>query len=65
MPLVRAQAPKARLRNVEHRDKITAAMVYDQLPIIDVFRRVDDTRLLGLMDMRAFRLPYFFVLSRS
>jgi len=65
MPLVRAHAPKARLRNVEHRDKITAAMVYDQLPIIDVFRRVDDTTLLGLMDMRAFRLPYFFVLSRS
>ena len=62
-PLVRARGPKARLRNVEHRGKITAAMVYDQLPIIDVFRRVDDTTLLGLMDMRAVLLPYFFVLS--
>jgi len=65
MPLVRAHAPKARLRNVEHRNQITAAMIYDQLPIMDIFRRVDDTTLLGLMDMRAAPKPYFFVLSRS
>jgi uncharacterized protein DUF4334/GXWXG protein len=65
VPLLRARVPKARLRNVEHRNTITAAMIYDQLPIIDVFRRVDDTTLLGLMDMRAVPKPYFFVLVRS
>jgi len=65
MPLLRARAPKARLRNVEHRNTITAAMIYDQLSIIDVFRRVDDVTLLGLMDMRGVPLPYFFVLVRS
>jgi hypothetical protein len=63
MPLLRAHQPKARLRNLEHRRKVSAAMVYDQLPIIDVFRRIDDTTLLGLMDMRAAAQPYFFVLT--
>ena len=40
-------------------------MIYDQLPIIDVFRRIDGTTLLGLMDMRALPQPYFFVLTRG
>lgn len=39
-------------------------MVYDDLPIIDMFRRVDARTVLGVMDMRAMPLPYFFVLRR-
>ena len=62
-PLLRAHEPKARLRNLEHRGKVTGAMIYDQLPIIDVFRRIDETTLLGLMEMRAVAQPYFFVLT--
>lgn len=62
-PLLRAHEPKARLRNLEHRGKVTGAMIYDQLPIIDVFRRIDAITLLGLMDMRALAQPYFFVLT--
>jgi Domain of unknown function (DUF4334)/GXWXG protein len=64
-PLLRTRGPKARLRDLRHRDKVSAAMIYDQLPIIDVFRRIDDTTLLGLMDMRALPRPYFFVLTRD
>jgi hypothetical protein len=37
----------------------------DEIPIIDVIRRVDDTTLLGLVDMRTAALPYFFVLTRG
>lgn len=41
-------------------------MVYDQLPVNDVFRRVDDDTVLGAMDMRGFSSsPYFFVLHRD
>jgi hypothetical protein len=65
VPLLRARGPKARLRNVEHRGKVSAAMIYDQLPIIDVFRRIDATTLLGVMDLRNARQPYFFVLTRD
>jgi hypothetical protein len=43
----------------------TAAMVYDALPIIDVFRRVARETLLGLMDLRGLAEPYFFLLDRD
>jgi hypothetical protein len=56
---------RARLRNVEHRGVVSAAMVYDNLPIIDVFRWVDDRTLLGVMDQRAMKQPYFFILERD
>lgn len=63
--LVATRKPRARLRNVEHRGVVTAAMVYDHLPIIDVFRRAADDTLLGVMDMRQNPRPYFFILQKD
>lgn len=40
-------------------------MVYDQLAIIDVFRKVDDKTLLGVMDMKGMEQAFFFVLRRD
>lgn len=64
-PVVRTRRYRARLRSVEHRGVVTTAMVYDHLPIIDVFRRVDGDTVLGLMDFRDLPEPYFFVLVRD
>ncbi|MDO3637439.1 DUF4334 domain-containing protein [Mycolicibacterium arseniciresistens] len=64
-PALRARGPKARLRTTRYRDVDTATMVYDQLPINDVFRRLDDDTVLGAMDLRGIRTPYFFVLRRD
>jgi hypothetical protein len=64
-PLCRTGAPAARLRMVEHRGVVSAALVYDRLPVIDVFRRVAAGTLLGLMDMRDLDRPFFFVLERD
>ena len=64
-PVLRTRKHRARLRNVEHRGVVSAAMVYDHLPIIDVFRRASDDTLLGVMDMRQDPRPYFFVLQRD
>jgi len=64
-PLLYTNQPKARLRTLEHRGVTTAAMVYDSLPIIDVFRRVGDDVLLGAMDMRGLPSPFFFLLERD
>jgi hypothetical protein len=61
-PLLTTTRPTARLRAVEHRGVVTAAMVYDRLPIIDVFRRVDVRAVLGFMDLRGLPEPFFFVL---
>lgn len=69
MPLVRpvlaTRGHCARLRAVEHRGTVGAAMVYDHLPIIDHFRRLDDDVLLGAMDQRGADEPYFFLLRRD
>ncbi|QCB94491.1 DUF4334 domain-containing protein [Cellulomonas shaoxiangyii] len=64
-PLLTTSRPQARLRTVTYRGVASAAMVYDRLPIIDVFRRVDDDTLLGVMDLRGQPHPYVFVLRRE
>jgi|AntRauMFilla1563_2_1112583.scaffolds.fasta_scaffold08494_2 hypothetical protein len=63
-PVLVTRRPRARLRSVEYRGVVTAAMSYDQLPIIDVFRSVDADTLMGAMDMRGLKQPYLFVLRR-
>jgi hypothetical protein len=64
-PVLWTARPAARIRSVEHRGVVTAALVYDALPIVDVFRRVADDLLLGLMDMRGMAEPFAFVLTRE
>lgn len=64
-PLLTTRRPKARLRAVEHRGVVTAAMVYDALPIIDFFRWMDGRTVLGLMDLRGLPDPFFFLLQRE
>ncbi|MFI1912553.1 DUF4334 domain-containing protein [Nocardia sp. NPDC020380] len=64
-PLLETRTPRARLRELEYRGKSSVAMIYDHLPIIDIFRRVDEDTLLGVMDLRGMDQPYFFVLYRD
>ncbi|MFY1825808.1 DUF4334 domain-containing protein [Myxococcus fulvus] len=56
---------KARLRKVEYRGQLSATMIYDDWPTLDVFRKADENTLLGLMDARGMPSPYFFVLRRD
>ncbi|WP_406150872.1 DUF4334 domain-containing protein [Streptomyces sp. NBC_01012] len=44
---------EAGLWNIEFRGEVTAAMVYDGVPVFDHFKRVDDTTLLGVMNGKA------------
>jgi hypothetical protein len=64
-PLLYTNRPTARLRTLEHRGVRTTAMVYDALPIIDVFRRVGPDIIIGAMDMRGLPAPFFFLLERD
>ncbi|QLE76448.1 DUF4334 domain-containing protein [Streptomyces rectiverticillatus] len=54
----------ATLREVVHRGKQSTAMVYDQLPIIDHFRRLTDDVLLGVMDKKGDPADFYFHLTR-
>lgn len=56
---------RARLRMLEHRGKVSATMIYDDLPIHDVFRKVDDVTVLGVMDLKGMPQPFFFLLRRE
>jgi len=65
LPLLATGKPRARLRQLCYRDRLSCAMVYDNLPIIDIFRRLDANSLLGLMDARGLEQPFFFTLQRE
>lgn len=65
MPLLSTRKPRARLRMTKYRGKSSATMIYDQLPINDVFRKVDDNTVLGAMDLKGIERPFFFVLRRE
>jgi hypothetical protein len=63
--LLRTRRPAGRTRLVQHRGVVTSALVYDRLPVIDVFRGVSDDVLVGLMDLRGMPEPYVFLLLRD
>lgn len=63
--MFRTDQPKARLRMTEYRGVVSATMIYDSLPINDIFRKVDDDTVLGVMDLRFTPQPFFFVLRRE
>lgn len=64
LPLFRTHRPKARLRMTEYRGISSATMIYDGLPIHDVFRRVSADTVLGAMDLRFCDRPFFFRLTQ-
>ena len=64
MPLLATGRSRARLRMLQFRGQVTAAMVYDDVPIQDVFRRIDEDTVLGLMDCKGMEQPFFFLLRR-
>jgi hypothetical protein len=65
LSLLKTEKSQARIRMMEHRQKISATMIYDRLPINDIFRKVDDNTVLGLMDFKGIKQPFFFILNRS
>lgn len=54
----------AQLREVKFRGKVSASLIYDNKPIMDYFRKIDDDTLLGLGEMKG-NLTFFFYLTRE
>ncbi|TGK79136.1 DUF4334 domain-containing protein [Leptospira noumeaensis] len=63
--LFQTSKSKARVRRIEFRGKLTAAMIYDNLPIHDVFKKVNQDTMFGCMDYKGMKQPFFFVLERD
>jgi Domain of unknown function (DUF4334) len=49
----------------EYLGVVSAPMIYDALPINDVFRAVGADTVVGAMDMRGFEQPFMFLLRRQ
>ena len=64
LPLAATRRSRARLRMMVYRGVCSATMVYDQLPILDVFRKVDDDSVFAVMDLKGVAQPFFFMLWR-
>lgn len=65
LPLLATRRSRARLRMMRFRGRTTAAMLYDDIPVQDVFRRMDADTVLGLMDGKGMAQPFFFLLRRE
>lgn len=65
-PFFTTEKSSARLRITDYRGKPSASMVYDAKAIIDIFRKVDETTLMGVMDIKNIKqgMSYFFVLRK-
>ena len=62
---LRTRKTRARVRMLEYRGKVSASMIYDNLPIIDSFRLIDHDTLLGAMDFKGMAKPFMFRLQRD
>lgn len=63
--LIATSRSAARIRMTEFRGVTTATMIYDAKAINDVFRKIDNDTVLGLMDMKGMERPFFFKLERE
>ena len=64
-PFIHTKKPRASLIGVNYRGKATTAMVYDQLPVMDIFAKIDDHMIVGVTELKwVADMGYFFLLSR-
>jgi hypothetical protein len=52
------------LKEIVFRGQVTSAMVYDDQPVIDYFRFVDDKTVAGIMEGKKLDGPFYFYLTR-
>jgi hypothetical protein len=55
----------AQMREVRYAGKVSAALIYDQQPIMDYFRKVNDQVVIGLGDIKGKPTDFFFHLTRD
>jgi hypothetical protein len=63
--VLQTREAKARVRMLEYRGKVSASMIYDNLPIYDTFRLINRDTLLGVMDLKGVEQPFIFKLYRD
>lgn len=49
------------LRTIKFRDKISTSMIYNFLPMIDNFRKVDENTVMGITEVKGETSVYFYL----
>ncbi len=53
------------MRMIEFRGETTASLIYDQQPIMDYFRKIDDNTVVGAGEVKGKPGYLFFYLERE
>jgi len=56
-----APGASAVLKEIKFRDKVSVSMIYNYLPMIDNFRKVDDDIVMGIMEVKGEVSVYFYL----
>ena len=46
---------------INYRNKVSTSMIYNYLPMIDQFRKVDDCVVVGIMEIKGKVSVYFYL----
>lgn len=63
--ILQTKKSSARMRMINYRGRTTGTMVYDKKAIMDHFVKIDNNRMLGIMDQKGSANPYVFILERD
>lgn len=61
---LQAKGPVASLKTMTFQGVTSAAMAYDEQPIVDHFRRIDERKIMGAMVIEGDERIYFFELEQ-
>ena len=62
---IETDQPTGRLRLIDYRGTVSAAMIYDRQPVIDYFRTIDDTTVLCTVEARDITGNAYLILQRT
>ena len=49
------------LETIDYRNKVSTSMIYNYLPMIDHFRKVDNSAVMGIMEIKRNLSVYFYL----
>jgi len=49
------------LEEIDYRGKVSTSMIYNYLPMIDHFRKIDNTVVMGIMEIKGNLSVYFYM----
>lgn len=52
------------LETIDYRGKVSTSMIYNYLPIIDHFRKIDNSVIMGIMEIKGNLCVYFYLRKR-